>query len=419
MDSNFFHQLHPQTRIVNPASLRLVTSPSSLPNVQLSDDIGVLEQFILELHQEEIEELDEDVLLQLGRTCWNDLRTIYFTHDKRFLAILQREVGWLFKLGDITTFQAETLRHAIAETYISGDPVFQFLIPSTDPIEKNNWTLKKCRAGKGEGMIFGKDLSEKEWKNVLNVFGVDSNKTKSDRLSTLNTSNDTTDTSTDILSSAMNLEFIWREPYVLQRYVKQKKQDLVIRKPTLPTITMMNVRWCTVGTMLCLGDCFLGVSPWRASDGDIIALGRGGVLLPGVTTSGAWVSETNTSSGTPCPVPAAVSSLDLSGPYYLSVPPDARISAPDLASFAGQVEPTQAALAKYGLAVVHLEFDDPKSTYMISLIRALGKPHTHSNSHGILWDVKPVEGLDSDIAARSKTMEYFPWHTVSRSHTIV
>jgi hypothetical protein len=146
--------------------------------VSLSDDIGVLDQFILELHQEEIEELDEDLLLQLGRICWNDLRTIYFTHDNRFLGILQREAGWLLEMGDITAPQAETLRNAIAETYIPGDPVFRFLILSTNSSEKNNWTLKKCMAGKGEGMIFGKDLSEKEWRDILEVVGIGDSKSR-------------------------------------------------------------------------------------------------------------------------------------------------------------------------------------------------------------------------------------------------
>jgi len=338
--------------------------------MSLSDDIGVLDQFILELHQEEIEELDEDLLLQLGRTCWNDLRTIYFTHDKRFLGILQREAGWLLEMGDITAPQAETLRNAIAETYIPGDPVFRFLILSTDSSEKNNWTLKKCMAGKGEGMIFGKDLSEKEWRDILEVVGIGGSKS---RLG-LN-GGDTRNSKSNGSSSEMNLE----EPYVLQRYIKQKKQNLVVRNPILPTV--MNVCWCAVGTMLCLNEYFLGISPWRASSGDIVALGRGGVLLPGVTTSGAWFSNGNTSSSTPLPV--ATSNLSRRRLHHLCVPLEAQILAPNSESFTDHVKLVQEALAKYGLAVVHLEFDDPKTTYMVSLIRSLGKPLAHSNSREI------------------------------------
>jgi len=373
--------------------------------MSLSDDIGVLDQFILELHQEEIEELDEDLLLQLGRTCWNDLRTIYFTHDKRFLGILQREAGWLLEMGDITAPQAETLRNAIAETYIPGDPVFRFLILSTNSSEKNNWTLKKCMAGKGEGMIFGKDLSEKEWRDILEVVGIGDSKS---RLG-LN-GGDTRSSKSNGSSSEMNLE----EPYVLQRYIKQKKQNLVVRNPTLPTV--MSVCWCAVGTMPCLNEYFLGISPWRASSGDIIALGRGGVL-PGVTTSGAWFSKGSTSSSTPLPV--ATSNLSRRRLHYLCVPLEAQILASNSESFTDHVKPVQEALAKYGLAVVHLEFDDPKTTYMVSLIRSLGKPLAHSNSRGILWDVRPVQLLDRDIAARSETMGYFPWHTVTESPTLV
>ncbi|KAF8529929.1 hypothetical protein BDD12DRAFT_800179 [Trichophaea hybrida] len=371
-DSLFFEYVHPQTRLVNPANLRLVPSSSSPTGVTLSDDVGVLDQFVLELHQEEIEELDEDILLQLGRACWNDLRTIYFAHDKRLLGVIQREADWLVEMGDITISQAETLRNSFAETYISGDPIYQFLIESTDPTEKNNWTLKASMVGKGEGMIFGKDLGEKEWKDTLKLVG---------------------------------------QPYILQRYVKQKKLNLTVRNPALPTPNIMNVQWCAIGTMLCINEHFLGVAPWRASGNDIVAVGRGGVLLPGATTSGESFTMGNTTTSMPSSILTAPPNINHSEPRYLDVPPEARITASSLETFKNQVKPAREALEKYGLAVVHLSFDDPKSTYMVSLTDSLGKPHAHSSSHGILWDVKPVEGIDTENSARSETMGCFPWHT--------
>ncbi|KAF8244005.1 hypothetical protein K440DRAFT_605498 [Wilcoxina mikolae CBS 423.85] len=412
-DSLFFEYVHSQTRLVNPANLRLVPSSSSPTGVTLSDDIGVLDQFVLELHQEEIEELDEDILLQLGRTCWNDLRTIYFAHDKRLLGIIQREADWLVEMGDITMSQAETLRNSFAETYISGDPMYQFLIESTDPTEKNNWTLKASMAGKGEGMLFGKDLSEKEWKDTLKVVGVDSKIAESDQFNSDNGRSceiDTRNFQNNVSKHEMMLELARQQPYILQRYVKQKKLNLTIRNPALPTPTIMNVRWCAIGTMLCISEYFLGVTPWRASGDDIVAVGRGGVILPGATTSGESFTVGNTTS-TPSSIPTASPNISHGEPRYLDVPPEARITAPSLETFENQVKPAREALEKYGLAVVHLSFDDPKSTYMISLTDSLGKPHAHSSSHGILWDVKPVEGIDTERAARSETMGCFPWHT--------
>jgi len=397
--------VHSQTRIVNPANLRLVPSSTSPTGVSLSDDIGVLDQFVLELHQDEIENLDEEILLQLARTCWNDLRTIYFAHDKRLLGIIQREAGWLVEMGDITASQAETLRHSIAETYIRGDPIYRLLIDSADPEEKNNWTLKTCMAGKGEGMIFGKDLGEKEWKDILKAVG------GSDQFNRNDGGNCTVDTGsvqTNNSSSETKFELAWQQPYILQRYISQKKLYLAVRNRTLQTPTFMNVRWVAIGTMLCVNENFLGVSPWRASSEDIVAVGRGGMLLPGVTTPGELFTPVNT-TGRTLTAPAM---LDRSEPHHLKVPSEARISAPSLETIASQVEPVREALEKYGLVVVYLNFDDPGSTYMGSMIRSLGKPHAHSDSHGILWDVKPVEGKDAEKAAWSETMGCFPWHTV-------
>jgi len=405
IDSTFFDHVHSQTRIVNPANLRLVASSTSPTGVSLSDDIGVLDQFVLELHQDEIENLDEEILLQLARTCWNDLRTIYFAHDKRLLGIIQREASWLVEMGDITASQAETLRHSIAETYIRGDPIYRLLIDSADPEEKNNWTLKTCMAGKGEGMIFGKDLSEKEWKDTLKAVG------GSDRFDRNDGGNRTIDTESDQItnsSSETKFELAWQQPYILQRYIRQKKLNLAVRDRTLPTATYMNVQWVAIGAMLCVNEKFLGVSPWRASSEDIVAVGSGGLLLPGVTTPEELFTAVNSIGKTPTTQPM----LDRSELHYLRVPSEARISALSLETFADQIGPAREALEKYGLAVVHLNFDDPGSTYMASMIRSLSRPHAHSNSHGILWDVKLVEGKDADKVARSEMMGCFPWHTV-------
>jgi hypothetical protein len=95
----------------------------------------------------------------------------------------------------------------------------------------------------------------------------------------------------------------------------------------------------------------------------------------------------------------------------VSVPADARVFAalngPEM-----QYDQVRMSLARYGLSVVHLPRKDPHSKYVVALSQALGQPLPHSSLHGILWDVRPIEGMDSLRAARSETKECFPWHTV-------
>ena len=52
-----------------------------------------IDQFIVQLHQNDILELSEDILCSLVNNAklLNDFRTIFIGHDKRFLAILSRD----------------------------------------------------------------------------------------------------------------------------------------------------------------------------------------------------------------------------------------------------------------------------------------------------------------------------------------
>ncbi|KAI5820897.1 hypothetical protein BZA77DRAFT_384008 [Pyronema omphalodes] len=366
--------LFPFSRFVKPQSLRL-----SSDGMGITDDIGPLDQFLLEMHQFEIEELSEPLLHVLAKTCWNDLRTIYFVHDKRMLYLIRRELEWLVGLGEITPGQAEVLRRGVTESYIPKDPQFERILHEG---KKDEWTLKMCMAGKGEGMIFGKNVDEDRWKEVL----------ESQRQQESGCS------------------------YVLQRYIKQKRVPLMVPMPSSSPdgeASLTKVCWPLVGTFLCVDRHFLGISPWRTAPADIIALSHGlGFAFPSITeVSVPSVNIIKAPQANPQNGVNGVNGVENSNSKpNVSVPADARVFAalngPEV-----QYDQVRASLAKYGLSVVHLPRQDPDSKYVVALSQALGLPLAHSSAHGILWDVRPIEGMDSKRAARSETKECFPWHT--------
>ena len=67
------------------------------------------------------------------------------------------------------------------------------------------------------------------------------------------------------------------------------------------------------------------------------------------------------------------------------------------------------------MAIVDLQFPDPRSNYLRNLVPALGRHHdhgppiTHSKTRGWFWDVKPNEKIE--LQARSESKLSFPWHT--------
>jgi hypothetical protein len=392
--------LFPYARIVDPQTLRL------LPDGRIVDDIGPIDQFLLELHQSEIESLEEPLLQAVARLCWNDLRTIYFVHDKRMLYLVRRELEWLVGLGEITPGQAEVLRRGVTETYVPADPQFKTVLENG---RREEWTMKVCMSGKGEGMVFGKNVDEDTWRGLLESQYRCEGASSSGRCSPASLSSSTSSASSassiSSITSAGTGDISEKDIegmgiYVLQRYIKQKRIPLLVSMPISSPEgeTHTTVTWPLVGTMLCVDRLLLGISTWRTAPSDIIALSHGlGFAFPGVTVSSVPPTYT---------IPSA-------GPNHgnVSVPADARVFAA-LNDRAAQYTQVRRSLAKYGLAVVHLPRKDPHSKYIVALSQALGEPLAHSSSHGILWDVKPVEGMDSLRAARSETKESFPWHTV-------
>ena len=118
---------------------------------------------ILELHQDELETVLDKVVAQMldGVQVLNDPRTVFITHDKRFLAALR---------------DPEILRD-----YIPGADIkllLNHIIPSYVPIlhrsqlaearrTKDDWVAKRAISGKTDGLYLGNETRQSEWKQCL------------------------------------------------------------------------------------------------------------------------------------------------------------------------------------------------------------------------------------------------------------
>lgn len=365
-DIHLFRQLYRKSRFVDPKTLRLVPCGASPSGFTLADNLGTIEQIALELHQDELEAFDEQILLEVGARCSNDLHTVFFVHDKRMLGLLRQELDYLVSSAVLTVKQADSLRCGLVETHLSGTQSFRDILEDTK--NKHMWVLKPSQAGKGEGILFGKDLDDDTWKGL-----------REPKL------------------DGATVEI----PYVIQRYIVQKKHNLFVN-PQGWEEPPRKVRWSVVGTMLCLNQYFLGSTLWRTSDTDITAVSRGGAYMGGVTNDPMVLADPTTPPKQP-----ALSTLS-----PIQIPDAARLQVHslDTLSDAKHIAAVASALKTHGIAVLHLNFEDPSSAYMLKLACSLGIPINHSKANDPLWDVKSKAGTG---LARSQTVDSFPWHTVS------
>ncbi|WOO79576.1 uncharacterized protein LOC62_02G003096 [Vanrija pseudolonga] len=347
---------HPTSRVVRPADLRVNDGGA------LTDADGVvLDQVWLQLHQREIEALDEDVLIALGKVCYNDLRTIYIVHDKRLLGLIRRELPRLVGEGVISPSQADALRGGLAETYLPGDEVY------VRHDNRAGWTLKLYQSGKGAGMVFGKDASAGEWAALLAA-----------------------------------------ERHILQRYYPSRRVTLVVHdRGGNTTATPRQVTWPVVGTFMVLNRTLLGSSLFRTNDSDVIAISTNGTAVVGVTDAGV-----------PCSLVLPAKPL-----RRLATPDSAHMDL-KATTAATELNTIRTALKAHGLAVLHLPTADATSSRLLSLAHALGSPLSHSSSHGALWDVTPSaassarsHGVDvfpwhTDCSFEAAPPRYFGLHVV-------
>ena len=110
------------------------------------------------------------MLREISTCCFNDLRTIFLTHDKRMLGIVLQELDDLVKKQRVMTpAQAAILGSGIAPTLIAGSPEMANLtrLSKLDATHKDLFILKPIRSGKGAGIMFGSDMTTASWISAL------------------------------------------------------------------------------------------------------------------------------------------------------------------------------------------------------------------------------------------------------------
>ncbi|KFY39719.1 hypothetical protein V495_05784 [Pseudogymnoascus sp. VKM F-4514 (FW-929)] len=319
-------------------------------------------QVALELHQSEIESLGMDMLKALAPLCVNDLRTIFLVHDKRMLGIVLQELESLVEKHVLTEDEAGILRKGIAQTILAGSPELEELIQCTrnGVGVKDSFVLKLIGSGKGDGIIFGEDISTEVWMEYLV------------RLS-------------EPQVAGLN--------YVIQRVARQPKFDITIPSKSGKPITENNF---LVGTFMMVDGEQLGIALWRSGPGRICAVSHGG----------SWICNLVRDSDV-TPVSIIGYELPRIAAYNLDDTQDV-----------SHVNAIDDALQKHGIMAITLTFPDPDSTYLLKLVQSLqrhrahGEPLTHSSTRGWFWDVKPTpKSITAQHHARSETMNDFPWHT--------
>lgn len=210
------------------------------------DEYLEIDQLILELHQDELLSLPLPILKQIAkRTVFNDLRTIFLVHDKRMLGIIRQELPGLEERKILTNSQATLLSENIAETLIPSCSEYTTLYNVFErfPETRHDWLFKPAGRGKGEGIVFGANVDEKEWRRLLYPVN--------------------------------------RQAHILQRRTKQRKYNLMMPKLEDEEGTR-KVQWPLVGSFFIINGNFEGIMGWRASADDVCALSRDGKWMGGL-----------------------------------------------------------------------------------------------------------------------------------------
>lgn len=127
-------------------------------------------QIVLQCTQAELLAPPQEILRHLALHSVNDLRSIFFAHDKRLLGIILQELNDLVsKHRVLTSEQVQILQQGIAPTIIPGSPELKHLIIMELKSKniKDQFILKPARLGDSEGIIFGRDMTTKEWESAV------------------------------------------------------------------------------------------------------------------------------------------------------------------------------------------------------------------------------------------------------------
>ena len=153
--------------------------------------------------------------------------------------------------------------------------------------EKDKWVLKKCSSAKGDGILFGKDISEQDWKQFLREQNIlhkasrcyDGGE-KRDSLTTAAAGFGQNDQcSSDSAESSMQL-------YLIQPFVKQRTFELIVHDTLAAEPQMKHARWSIVGSALGIKGVTLPLICFRTNPGDIIGQAYNSLHIAGFTAPG-------------------------------------------------------------------------------------------------------------------------------------
>ncbi|KAL8893584.1 MAG: hypothetical protein Q9192_005124 [Flavoplaca navasiana] len=247
--------------LITPSDLRLVQCAQSMTGFSLkcvtgqdangSEKLEPVHQIGLELCQHELAELSPTMLREIALRCFNDLRTVYLVHDKRMLGIVLEELDSLVDRQRLfSSAEADFLRQHIARTINPGSKDMEAILALSkhSPHIRKDFLLKPIRGGKGQGFIFGTDITADEWISHL-----------------------------ELLQQA-KLE-AGQINYVVQRRVEQPRFDLLLNG-----VTDLQHNYL-VGTFITIQGLYLGLGFWRTSPHRISALSQGGDWVCSVTAA--------------------------------------------------------------------------------------------------------------------------------------
>jgi hypothetical protein len=188
----------------------------------------------------------------LAVRCFNDMRTIFFVHDKRLLGIIHQELEDLVhKHSVLTATQAEVLRQGITPTILAGSPELDSFAKQCRaiPTYKDGFVLKPIRSAKGAGILFGDELTPEEWEAKLGHLR-----------------------DASIIPGQVE--------YIVQRQIRQIKYDVFMREREGLQSNFF------IGTYHAIhGEC-LGLGVWRSGPGRICAISHDGAWMCSVISSG-------------------------------------------------------------------------------------------------------------------------------------
>ncbi|CZR44350.1 uncharacterized protein FPRO_14108 [Fusarium proliferatum ET1] len=157
----------PPVEAVRPQDLEVRPDETSPTGYALWDKATnrLLEQWFVEMLQEEYAELEPAVARQLSMTPLNDLRTVFIVHDKRLLGIIPEELPNMVSRGVLTAEEADIVADGIVQTINPGSKGLQKLLleSKSDPNVRDNYIYKPCRDGMGHGIDLGRNLTQEAW----------------------------------------------------------------------------------------------------------------------------------------------------------------------------------------------------------------------------------------------------------------